>query len=177
MVEVTLKAEITHPIPKAKLVEAFLEAKGFFPHTLLPAIKNADIQETISVEGRQRRTVRHTVKAPDQEPFLYNHSTVDRDEQGRISKETSHEVKIVALPLEGGSVCKYAGRCFTVGQGDITEEEMIGAMREKASVMFKAILDYPEAKSMKPSKPSLDYPTAYWPSSPDPVIAPPRRYL
>ncbi|KAK3444432.1 hypothetical protein EUGRSUZ_A00129 [Eucalyptus grandis] len=163
MVEVTFKAEIMHPIPKAKLVKAFLEAKGFFPHTLLPAIKNADIQETISVEGRQRRTVRHTVKAPDQEPFVYSHSTVDRDEKGRISKETGHEVKIVALPLEGGSVCKYAGRYFTVGQGDITEEEMIGAMREKASVMFKAILDYPEAKSMKPS---LDYPTAklpYWP--------------
>jgi len=83
--------------------------------------------------------VRHTVKAPDQEPFLYNHSTIHRDEQGKISKEISHEVKIVALPLEGGSVCKYAGRYFTIGQGDITEEEMIRAMREKASVMFRAI--------------------------------------
>ncbi|XP_039162307.1 major strawberry allergen Fra a 1.08 [Eucalyptus grandis] len=161
MVEVTHKAEIAHPIPKARLVEAFLEAKGFFPHTLLPAITNADIQETISIEGRQRRTVRYTVKAPDQEPFLYNHSTVDRDEQSRISKETSHEVKIVALPLEGGSVCKYAGRHFTIGQGDITEEEMIRPMRDKASVMFRAIQAHAEAKSLKPS--------------PVPGSAPPRR--
>ncbi|KAK3444435.1 hypothetical protein EUGRSUZ_A00132 [Eucalyptus grandis] len=147
MVEVTLKAEITHPIPKARLVEAFLGAGGFFPYNLLPTITNAEIQEAISIEGRQRRTVRHTVKAQDQEPFLYNHSTVDRDELGGISREISHEVKITALPLEGGSVCKYAGRYFTVGPGDIPEEEMMRAMRGKASVMFGAIEAYLEVPS------------------------------
>lgn len=135
MVEVTHNFEITHSILKDELVEALLKAKGFFPHVLSPGVMCADIQEKISIEGRLQRTVRDTVKA-NQEPFLYNHSTVERDELGNISKEISHEVKIEAMPYDSGSVCTYAGRYFNIGEVDITEEEIIKAMREKASVMF-----------------------------------------
>ncbi|XP_039162311.1 uncharacterized protein LOC104436811 isoform X2 [Eucalyptus grandis] len=91
MVEVTHNFEITYSIFKDKLVEALLKAKGFFPHVLSPGVMCADIQEKTSIEGRLQRTVRDTVKA-NQEPFLYNHSTVERDELGNISKEISHEV-------------------------------------------------------------------------------------
>ncbi|KAK3444433.1 hypothetical protein EUGRSUZ_A00130 [Eucalyptus grandis] len=150
MVEVTHNTEISHPIPKAKLIEALLKANGFFPHVLSPGVLRADSQEKISVEGRLHRTVRATVNA-NPGSFLYNHSTVERDEQGNISKEISHEVTIEAWPYLGvGSVCKYAGRYFTVGQVDITEEQIIKAMREKASVMFGAIQAYSAAKPQNP---------------------------
>ncbi|XP_039162310.1 uncharacterized protein LOC104436811 isoform X1 [Eucalyptus grandis] len=142
MVEVTHNFEITYSIFKDKLVEALLKAKGFFPHVLSPGVMCADIQEKTSIEGRLQRTVRDTVKA-NQEPFLYNHSTVERDELGNISKEISHEVTIKASSC---SVCTYAGRYFNIGEVDITEEEIIKAMREKASVMFGAIQAYSARK-------------------------------
>lgn len=83
-------------------------------------------------------TVRHTVKAEYQAPFLYHHSTVERDELHNTSRDISHEVK--ARP--GGSTYTYTGKYVTVGQVDITEERMRAALKEKADVMFRAIQAY-----------------------------------
>ncbi|KAK3444430.1 hypothetical protein EUGRSUZ_A00126 [Eucalyptus grandis] len=128
---ITFDLELTSPIPLAKMFKAaILDADNLLPKVLPQAVKSIEVLEgdggpgTIKLmtfgEGSQYKTAKHKVEALDKENFTYCYSIIEG---------------------EGGSLLKSTSNYFTVGEVDITEEE-INAGKEKASAMVKAIEAY-----------------------------------
>ncbi|KAL3753044.1 hypothetical protein ACJRO7_000440 [Eucalyptus globulus] len=148
---ITFDLELTSPIPLAKMFKAaILDADNLLPKVLPQAVKSIEVLEgdggpgTIKLmtfgEGSQYKTAKHKVESLDKENFTYCYSIIEGEVLDTTFEKISYEVKITALP-EGGSVLKSTISYFTIGEVDITEEE-INAGKEKASAMVKAIEAY-----------------------------------
>ncbi|KAF8041656.1 hypothetical protein BT93_A0298 [Corymbia citriodora subsp. variegata] len=148
---ITFDFEITSPIPLAKMFKAaILDADNLLPKVLPQAVKSIEVLEgdggpgTIKLmtfgEGGPYKAAKHKVEALDKENFTYCYSIIEGEMLGTTFEKISYEVKITASP-EGGSVLKSTSRYFTIGEVNITEEE-IKAGKEKASAMVKAVEAY-----------------------------------
>ncbi|XP_039165350.1 major allergen Pru av 1-like [Eucalyptus grandis] len=148
---ITFDVEVTSPIPLAKMFKAFiLDADNLLPKVLPQAVKSIEVLEgdggtgTIKLmtfgEGSRYKTAKHKVEALDKENFTYCYSIIEGEILGSAYEKISHELKITPSP-EGGSVLKSTSSYFTIGEEDVTEEE-INAGKEEASAMVKAIEAY-----------------------------------
>ncbi|KAL3753028.1 hypothetical protein ACJRO7_000426 [Eucalyptus globulus] len=148
---ITFHFDVPSTIPLARMFKAVvLDAGNLLPIALPQAVKSVEVLEgdggpgTIKLitfaEGNPYKTAKHKVEALDKENFTYCYSIIDGEMLGTTFEKITFEVKINALPL-GGSMLKCTNSYFTIGEVDITEEE-INTRKEKASAMYEAIEAY-----------------------------------
>lgn len=142
MAHTTFNAEYTSSIAQPVAVEALVQDKNLSPDEVPRVIKKIS-EETKYSQGTQYKSVKNVVEAMDEDNFTYSHSTAKGDTRANTFEKISHKVKITALP-EGGSVWKNTSKYFTDGEVEVTEEK-IKAVKQEATGMFRAVLDYAEA--------------------------------
>ncbi|KAK3444463.1 hypothetical protein EUGRSUZ_A00176 [Eucalyptus grandis] len=121
---ITNDFETTSPIPPAEMFE---------PLSLTPITSSTRSSHKTSRALKSSRAM----EALDKENFTYCYSIIEGDPLGTDFEKISYEVKITASP-DGGSMLKSTSKYLTIGEVNITEEE-IKAGKEKADAMVKAI--------------------------------------
>lgn len=77
----------------------------------------------------------------DTENFAYTYTMIEGDVLMNKFEKISNEVKFEATP-DGGSICKYNSKYYTIGDADQINQEEIKSYKEKLMGVVKAIEAY-----------------------------------
>ncbi|KAE8730948.1 Major allergen Pru av 1 [Hibiscus syriacus] len=143
--------EVNTPIPPEKAFKSFvLDYDTLFPKVVPHAIKSVEILEgdggpgTIKkitfAEGIGFNYVKHKVHTLNKENRSYSHSVIEGDVLSNKLEKITDENKFDPTP-NGGTIIKITTKFYSVGDAEITEDEMKKVIESRARV-YNAVEEY-----------------------------------
>ncbi|GAA0149951.1 hypothetical protein LIER_08999 [Lithospermum erythrorhizon] len=147
----TFVQEFTTTIAPARLFKALiLDSNNLIPKLLPQFIKNVQvlqgdggpgtIEQINFTDASPFKFVKHRTDEVDKENLIFMYSLIEGDPLGDKLEYISYDIKFEETS-DGGCICKMTSKYHSIGNSEITEEE-IKSGKESAFAIYKVVETY-----------------------------------